>query len=166
MRASADEFRRALGQFATGVTVVTTRSAEGQPLGLTVSSFCSVSLDPPLVLVCVDARSDTNPGFRSSGVFGVSVLAEGQQAWSRRFASGGASKFDGVEMMTGKLGLALVPGALAYLECRVSGSYEAGDHVVYVGEVLRLSANPGRPLVYHGSAYGVLAADECSGDGR
>ena len=166
MRASADEFRRALGQFATGVTIVTTRSAEGQPLGLTVSAFCSVSLDPPLVLVCVDARSETNPGFRSSGVFGVSILAEGQQAWSRRFASGGAAKFDGVEMMTGKLGLALVPGALGYLECRVRSAYEAGDHVVYVGEVVALSSHPGRPLVYHGSAYGVLAADECSGDGR
>jgi flavin reductase (DIM6/NTAB) family NADH-FMN oxidoreductase RutF len=166
MRASADEFRRALGQFASGVTVVTTRSAEGQPLGLTVSSFCSVSLDPPLVLVCVDARSETNPGFRSSGVFGVSVLSEGQQAWSRRFASGGASKFDGVEMMTGKLGLALVPGALAYLECRLSAAYDAGDHALYVGEVVELSANPGRPLVYHGSAYGELAADDCKGDGR
>jgi flavin reductase len=87
-------FRRALGQLAAGVTVVTTRNGEGRPLGLTVSAFCSVSLDPPLVLVCVDNRSEANAGFRSSGVFGVSVLADRQEETSRRFAVAGPAKFE------------------------------------------------------------------------
>jgi flavin reductase (DIM6/NTAB) family NADH-FMN oxidoreductase RutF len=147
------QFRKALGQFATGVTVVTTRDAEGRPLGLTVNAFCSVSLDPPLVLVCVDNRSATNAGFQASGVFGVSVLAEGQEALSRRFAGPGIHRFTGLDCATGHEGVALIPGALAHLVCRVSSSNRTGDHTIYVGEVLSLVAHPGRPLVYHSSAY-------------
>lgn len=147
------KFRRAMGQFATGVTVVTTRDAEGRPLGLTVSSFCSVSLDPPLVLVCVDNRSEAHDGFEASRVFGVSVLAEGQEEWSRRFAGGGVGKFAGATLSPGRHGIALVPGALAQVECQVVSSHDAGDHTIYVGQVVALSVNPGRPLVYHASGY-------------
>jgi flavin reductase (DIM6/NTAB) family NADH-FMN oxidoreductase RutF len=147
------EFRRALGQFASGVTVVTTRDRLGQPLGLTVSAFCSLSLDPPLVLVCIDRRSDAHAGFQASGLLGVSVLAEDQEDWSRRFASGGSAKFTGARLTTGASGVALVPGALAHLECRIAASHPAGDHLIYVGEVVQLAVRPGRPLVYHASDY-------------
>ena len=152
MIAPAD-FRRALGQFATGVTVVTTRDAAGRPFGLTVSSFCSVSLEPPLVLVCIDNRSEAHDGFEASQLFGVSVLAEGQEEWSRRFAEGGPAKFAGATLRGGHHGVALVPGALAHLECRVVSAHDAGDHTIYVGEVLALSVHPGRPLLYHARGY-------------
>jgi flavin reductase (DIM6/NTAB) family NADH-FMN oxidoreductase RutF len=154
------EFRRTLGQFASGVTVVTTRDAEGRPLGLTVSSFCSVSLEPPLVLVCIDNRSESHDGFEASGVFGVSVLAEGQEEWSRRFAVGGAEKFEALSLDVGDHGVPLVPGALAHIECRVTATLPAGDHAIYVGEVLRLRAFPGRPLLYHASGYHCLESEK------
>jgi flavin reductase (DIM6/NTAB) family NADH-FMN oxidoreductase RutF len=147
------QFRKALSQFASGITVVTTRDPEGRPLGLTVSAFCSVSLDPPLVLACVDNRSATQPGFQTSGVFGVSVLAEGQEAVSRRFAGPGVHRFAGLDVATGAEGVALIPGALAQMVCRVAWAHPAGDHTIYVGEVLTLAVHPGRPLLYQRSAY-------------
>jgi flavin reductase (DIM6/NTAB) family NADH-FMN oxidoreductase RutF len=153
MAVDAASFRRALGQFATGITVVTTRDATGRPAGLTVNSFCSVSLDPPLVLMCVHHRSDVDAALRPDGLFGISVLHEGQEEWSRRFASGGAAKFEGTPLVTGPHGTLLVPGAIAHLECRVRASHPEGDHTIWVGEVLGLEVAPGRPLLFHGSAY-------------
>jgi flavin reductase (DIM6/NTAB) family NADH-FMN oxidoreductase RutF len=147
------DFRVGLGQFASGVTVVTTRDGQGQPQGLTVSSFCSVSLDPPLVLVCVDNRAPAQKAVQESGIFAVSVLAEGQEQVSRSFAGGGASKFAGLELEAGTLGAPLVPGALAHVECRLRTVHLEGDHTVLVGEVERLAVSPGRPLLYHASAY-------------
>jgi 4-hydroxyphenylacetate 3-hydroxylase, reductase component len=159
MSIDAGDFRRALGQFASGVTVVTTRDASGRPLGLTVSAFCSVSLLPPLVLVSVDRRSETQAGFEASGLFGVSVLAEDQESISRRFAVPGSAKFEGLDLVPGESGVVLVPGALAHIECRVTASHGSGDHVLHVGEIRRLQAWPGRPLLYHGGAYRRLAPD-------
>jgi 4-hydroxyphenylacetate 3-hydroxylase, reductase component len=156
MSVTASGFRQALGQFAAGVTVVTTRDRQGHPLGLTVTAFCSVSLDPPLVLVSVGNRSEANAGFRDSGVFGVSVLAEDQEAVSQRFAKGGAAKFKGIELDTGTTGVLLVPGALAHIECRLTASHPAGDHTIHLGEVVALTARPGRPLLHHASAYHCL----------
>jgi flavin reductase (DIM6/NTAB) family NADH-FMN oxidoreductase RutF len=153
MSLDSRSFRRALGQFATGVTVMTTRDAAGRPQGLTVSSFCSVSLNPPLVLACVDQRSEVNPGLLTSGLFGVSVLAEDQEEMSRRFAAAGEAKFLDLPLLTGSGGVPLLPGALAHLECRVASAHPAGDHTIYVGEVLSLRVSPGRPLLYHGSSY-------------
>jgi flavin reductase (DIM6/NTAB) family NADH-FMN oxidoreductase RutF len=153
------DFRRALGQFATGVTVVTTRTASGQPLGLTVNAFCSVSLTPPLVLICIDRRSDSHSALAESGVFNVSVLAEDQQDLSRRFAAAGPSKFEGIAFPAGDNGAPVVPGALAVLECRIQATHEGGDHLIYVGEVTRLQHTPGRPLLYHASAYGRIEDD-------
>jgi 3-hydroxy-9,10-secoandrosta-1,3,5(10)-triene-9,17-dione monooxygenase reductase component len=147
------DFRRALGQFATGITVVTTRDAEGRPMGLTVNSFASVSLEPPLVIVSIDNRSETHEGFEASGVFGVSVLGEDQEPYSRRFATPGREKFGTADLLTGETGVALVPGALAHIECRVSARLPGGDHTIYLGEVLRLRVEPGRPLLYHGGGY-------------
>jgi len=146
-------FRKALGQFATGVTVVTTRDAVGRPQGLTVSSFCSVSLEPPLVLVCLDQRSEVNPSLHSSRLFGVSVLAEDQESASRRFAEAGEGKFAGLPLLTGASGVPLLPGALVHLECRLTAALPGGDHTIYLGEVLSLAVSPGRPLLYHGSSY-------------
>jgi flavin reductase (DIM6/NTAB) family NADH-FMN oxidoreductase RutF len=147
------EFRRSLGQFASGVTVVTARDAEGRLQGLTASSFCSVSLDPPLVLVCIDNRAEACRALEEAGFFAVSVLAESQEAVSRRFAAGGPDKFAGVELVPGANGAPLVSGALAHIECRLEAAHAAGDHTIFVGEVERLAAAPGRPLLYHGSAY-------------
>jgi flavin reductase (DIM6/NTAB) family NADH-FMN oxidoreductase RutF len=152
------DFRQALGQFATGVTIVTTRDALGRPMGLTVNAFCSVSLDPPLVLVCIDNRSDTHDGFEASGVFGISVLSEAQEGWSRRFGAAGKEKFQPADLIVGETGVALVPGALAHIECRISARLPGGDHTIYVGEVLRLHVTPGRPLLYHASGYARLDA--------
>jgi 4-hydroxyphenylacetate 3-hydroxylase, reductase component len=154
MSVDTASFRRALGQFATGVTVVTTRDAAGHPLGLTVSSFCSVSLHPPLVLVCIDHRSEANAAMRASGLFAVSVLAEDQEDVSRRFAAAGRAKTEGFPFVEGKHGLPLVPGALAHVECHVRSFHDEGDHAVWVGEVRSLSAHPGRPLLHHAGAYG------------
>lgn len=152
-------FRQALGQFASGVTVVATLDAEGRPQGLTVSAFCSVSLDPPLVLVCVDSRSETHGGFAASQLFGVSVLAEHQQDVSQRFATLGPDK-NTFDFARGPGGAPLVPGALAQLECRLFAAHDAGDHRIYVGEVFSLAVNPGRPLLYHATGYRRLAGEE------
>lgn len=155
----AKAFRRALGQFATGVTVVATLDPEGQPRGLTVSSFCSVSLDPPLVLVCVDNRSETHAGFLASRLFGVSVLAEDQQEVSRRFASLDGDR-NAFAFARGPHGAPLVPDALARIECALHATHEGGDHRIYVGQVVSLEARPGRPLVYHASGYRRLADED------
>jgi flavin reductase ActVB len=154
------EFRRALGQFASGVTVVTTIDAAGQPQGLTASSFCSVSLDPPLVLVCVDNRLSARRAIEESRFFAVSVLAESQEAVSRRFASGGADKFASSGLVAGTNGAPVVAGALAHIECRLATAHLAGDHTIFVGEVTRLEAAPGRPLLYHESGYHRLEAND------
>ena len=153
MTVDARSFRHALGQFATGITVVTTRDHAGHLLGLTVSAFCSVSLHPPLVLVCVDTRSETHQAFVESRLFGVSILAEDQDGISERFARRGRAKFAELPMVTGPHGAALVPGALAQIECGLAAAHPAGDHTIYVGKVLGLSVHPGRPLVYHSGAY-------------
>jgi flavin reductase ActVB len=151
-------FRQALSQFAAGVTVVTTRCSDGTPRGLTVTAFCSVSLDPPLVLVSIDNRSEAHDGF-AAGAFAVSVLAEGQEEVSRRFAVSGANKFVSGECVASASGLLLVPDALAHLECRVIASVPAGDHTIYVGQVEDARVRDGRPLVYHGRGYRRLAAE-------
>ena len=153
-------FRLALSQFATGVTVVLTEDAAGAPAGLTVSAFSSVSLDPPLVLACIDVESDAHDAFAVGGRLGVSVLAEGQEDVSRRFAWRGPEKLAGVPLERGTTGALLVPGAVAHIECAVTAAHRAGDHTIFVGEVKDLRVAPGRPLVYHRGAYRRLAGEE------
>ena len=158
MPVESAEFRRALGQFASGVTIVTTRAPDGRPLGLTVSAFCSLSLDPPLILVCIDKRSESTPAVLASGVFAVSLLAEDQEALSQRFAARDADRFAGLSP-NGTSGLVTIPDALAALECRLHACHEAGDHVIWIGLVESARVRPGRPLLYHDRGYRRLAQD-------
>ena len=133
MAVDQSEFRRVMGHFATGVTVVTTLDAQGQPAGLTANAVSSVSLDPPLVLVCVDKKAETASCFTASGVFTINVLSEGQEAMSRRFAKSGAEKFSGIGFRTGSNGAPVLDGSIAHLQCRIRDSFDAGDHTIHVG---------------------------------
>jgi flavin reductase (DIM6/NTAB) family NADH-FMN oxidoreductase RutF len=150
-------FRDALAQFATGVTVVTTLDRDGEPRGFTANSFTSVSLDPPLVLVCVSRRVNSYPVLTQSGGFVVNILAQGQRQLSQRFASKEPDKFAGVAWAPSATGAPILDGALAWLECLPWRRVTAGDHVVLIGEVVDLGVNPGEPLAFFGRAYGALA---------
>ena len=153
MGITPDEFRHVLSHFATGVTVVTTWDADGRPTGLTASAFTSVSLEPPLILVCVDHNAQSYPALRASGRFAVNIMAAEHEAVSRRFASTSTDKFDGLTYRPGALGLPLLPEALAHLECRTVHAYPGGDHTIFVGEVEAAQAREGAPLVYFGGLY-------------
>lgn len=152
-----DDFRHVLGHFATGVTVVTTRDPDARPGGLTVSAFASLSLDPPLVLICVDHKAQTYPALRDAGRFAVNVLSAGQEALSRRFASTQLDKFDGVAFRLSPLGLPLLESALAHIECTTVGRHVEGDHTIFVGRVDRAWTAGGEPLLYYRGQYGRLA---------
>ena len=154
---SPDEFRQALGHFATGVTVVTTSDGDGRPTGLTASAFTSVSLDPPLVLVCVDHKSQSYPALRERGRFAVNILRRDQQAVSRRFASTRLDKFDEVPFHVSAIGLPLIDAALAQLECVTVSMHVEGDHTIFVGRVERAHVGAGEPLVYYRGQYDRLS---------
>jgi flavin reductase (DIM6/NTAB) family NADH-FMN oxidoreductase RutF len=153
----ADEFRQVLGHLPTGVTVVTTVDHLGQPTGLTASAVASVSLHPPLVLVCVSQNAQSYPALSASGRFAVNVLALGQESLSRRFATTapGHEKFKDVGYRPGKLGLPILDGALASFECEVVHSYPGGDHTIFVGRVEAGSpgGNSHEPLLYFRGRY-------------
>lgn len=153
----AEAFRDALGRFASGITIVTTRDADGRDRGMTVSAFSSLSLDPPLVLACIGHDATIAGSVSAAEFFGVSVLAEDQEPLSRRFADPDADRFEGVPFSRGRSGVALLDGALAHLECRVVARHEAGDHTIVVGEVSATSGREGRPLVHHRGQYGRFA---------
>jgi flavin reductase (DIM6/NTAB) family NADH-FMN oxidoreductase RutF len=161
------EFRTALRHLAAGVTVVTTRDVDGRPTGLTAIAFTSVSLDPPLVLVCVDRAATAHPALRTHGRFAVNMLRREQEAVSRRFAESGGDKFHQVPCHVGRTGLPLLDGALATLECRVVETHEAGDHTIFIGHVEAASVGGGQPLVYFHGGYRSLAPDGglTAGDG-
>lgn len=149
-------FRRACGQFATGVTVVTVLDNHGRPHGMTLNSFTSVSLDPPLVLVSIDLRNATLGHFLASSHFGINVLEERQEFLSRRFSSPSANRFEGVEWTHGETGVPMLAGAIANLECAVTRGFEAGDHSVLIGHVVSARCAAGKPLVFYGSGYRTL----------
>lgn len=154
------EFRRVVGRFATGVTVATT-VADGVPHGMTVNSLTSVSLDPVLVLICVDRDARFLPPLVQSGQWAVSVLGEDMAALSNSFArrpAPEADQFAGVAVRPGPVtGAPVFEGALAVLECRTWATYDGGDHVIVVGEVLSLDAtDDGDPLVYYEGGYRCL----------
>lgn len=146
-------FRKTLGRFATGITVVTARDAQGVPHGLTVNSFTSVSLDPPLVLFCLGKSSTSLDLLLASNSFCINILSVDQEALSTRFASRLENRFEGVAWQTGETGSPLLGGALAALDCRKRQTVEAGDHYILVGEVLTATFREGDPLLYFASRY-------------
>lgn len=145
-------FKEALSHFASGVTVVTTEHEE-KPYGMTVASFASLSLHPPLVLICVAKAVKTHAALLASGVFGVSILASTQADLSNRFASKIDDKFEGVSVRRGSLGVPLLEGAICTLECKVHEQFASGDHTIFVGEVLDAQVGDGKPLAYYRSGY-------------
>ncbi|GAB4472481.1 MAG: flavin reductase family protein [Burkholderiaceae bacterium] len=156
MQAKADhsaDFRRALAQFATGVTVVTTRAPDGTPTGLTVNSFASVSLDPPLVLWCLSLKADCIAVFRECERYLIHVLAVDQLDVARRFATRGADKFGPTAWRPTDDGLPRLDGCAAWFECDNRSQYEEGDHVILVGRVEAFQTVGGAPLIFHNARY-------------
>lgn len=157
MTLDPDSFRSVLGRFASSITVVTTRDADGRDAGLTVSAFSSVSLHPPLIQVCVDQTASVYPVIAASKHFGVSILAAEQEALSRRFSTvESMHRFEGIGFSRGESGVVLLEDALAHLECRMYASHAAGDHTIFVGEVERATARSARPLLYYRGGYAQL----------
>ncbi len=147
------EYKVASSRFATGVTVTTALRPDGSPVGLTVSSFTSLSLDPALILVSIQKDCRAFPDLRSAGFFGVNVLAAHQQSLSLRFASGIKERFACIEWYRGKTGVPLLRGVLASFECAIESSACAGDHEILIGRVLHVSSWDGRPLVRFSGSY-------------
>ena len=151
---SSAQFRTALGMFATGVTIVTARTQEGQLVGLTANSFNSVSLDPPLVLWSLSRAAASLPAFRAGSHYAINVLGADQQALALRFASKGVNRFADVDFVDGAGGAPILAGAAATFECFNRSRYEEGDHVIFVGEVERCTRREGAsPLLYHGGKF-------------
>jgi len=147
------DFRRALGQFATGVTVVTARTSDGRKVGVTVNSFSSVSLDPPLVLWSLSRQAPSFADFTHATHFAVNVLAGNQHHLSRQFSTPLPDKFSGVEFAEGPAGVPLLSGVNAHFVCRNVRQYDGGDHVIFLGEVEDYKYSDGEPLVFHSGRY-------------
>jgi flavin reductase (DIM6/NTAB) family NADH-FMN oxidoreductase RutF len=144
-----EEFRRVMGHFATGVTVVASRDLDGKAVGLTVNAFTSVSLDPPLVLVCVHKEAEAHDPIREAGHFGVSFLGSGQADLALRFSVEDTDvRFRDVGTLSGSLGSPLIEGSLAWMECRLEEVHPGGDHSIFVGEVVACEAKEGDPLLF------------------
>lgn len=157
MPITSDEFRAALTRFPSGITVVTSRAAEGDFHGITVSAFCSVSLEPPLVLVCIEKTTGSHDAINATGSFVVNILGAGQDELSERFSLTAIDKFEGVALGSGPDGVPVLLDALVSLECRLRDAYDGGDHTIFVGRVDGLSIRDGSPLVYfHGSYHDLL----------
>lgn len=166
MPVDADRFRAIAGSFPSGVTVVTALTSEGSPRGLATSAFCSVSLDPPMVLVCLDRDSRTLEAIRASGAFVVNVLSADRVDLARRFATKDVDKFGDVAWRPAALAKGapvLADGAIAHAECLAAQVIKAGDHFVVIGSVEGGEARDGAPLVYFRRSYGNWASGERSG---
>jgi flavin reductase (DIM6/NTAB) family NADH-FMN oxidoreductase RutF len=149
-------FRGVCSKFATGVTIVTVLGPEGEPHGLTANSFTSVSLTPPLVLICIDHSASILPLFRSALHFGINILNEDQKDMSTRFARKGQNRFHGIEWRAGRCGVPELGGVLAFMECTLLNSVDAGDHAILIGEVTHAEVGHGNPLLYFDSGYRTL----------
>lgn len=147
------QFRSALGHFATGVTIVTTRGTEGEPVGVTVNSFASVSLDPPLILWSLAKNSYSVPAFTAARHFAVHVLASSQQALSDRFARAASDKFSGLELGAGIGDTPLLDGCATVFECSTEHRYDGGDHLILVGRVQRYDVHDRAPLLFYRGRY-------------
>jgi len=154
-------FKAVLGRWASGVTIVTSR-AEGKIHGMTVSAFSSVSLEPPLVLVCADKSSITNELIEKSGIYAVHILSKEQQELSNKFASKKDEhrRFEGINCSTMVTGAPVLPDCLAVLDCTVVAAHDAGDHIVYVGRVEDATNLDVTPLLYYQGAYRDFSSEE------
>jgi flavin reductase (DIM6/NTAB) family NADH-FMN oxidoreductase RutF len=148
-----EQFRHASGRFATGITIATVRDVLGIPHGLTVNSFTSVSLDPPLVSICLGHAVSLIEIFRAASYFGINVLAETQRTVSERFARRGQDRFEGIEWEAGANGAPLIAGVLAAMECRTVERIRAGDHDIFLAQMVTARVVEGKPLVYFASGY-------------
>lgn len=154
----APEFRRILGHWVTGVAVVAARQGPGPPCGLTANAVASLSLDPPLVLVCIDHGADSHDCIRAAGAFSVNVLDAEQERLARRFAElETGDKFEGVAYRVGATGSPVLEDALAWVDCRIRESHDGGDHTIFIGEVVAGDAREGSPLVFYRGGYGRYA---------
>jgi flavin reductase (DIM6/NTAB) family NADH-FMN oxidoreductase RutF len=153
MTIDPDEFRSVLGRFATGVTVVTARDTDSVDHGLTVNSFTSLSLAPPLVLVCIDHEASLHPAMTACSHFAINILASEQEALARRFAAPETDRFEGVGFTRGVCGAPILDDVLAYLECRATRSIPGGDHTIFIGEVEHAETRSAGPLLFYRGGY-------------
>jgi len=158
MTVSSDLFKKGLASWASGVTLVTTRTGDG-PAGLTASAFSSVSAEPPLVLVCINRASGSCARIREAGAFAVNILEKSQVEASNKFASSKNkdTRFDGLQWLDSPSGMPCLVGALASLDCRVVANYDQGSHCIYIGEVRHITLGEGQPLLYYKGAYREIA---------
>lgn len=153
------DFRSTLGSFATGVTIVTALDSDGQPIGVTISSFNSVSLDPPLILWSLSLSTPKLEAFRSARHYSVNILAADQQSLSDRFASRSDDHFTDLPQRAGLGGVPLIEGCCAWFECANEAQYPGGDHLIFVGHVKRFArGEAGAPLIFHSGSYRQLGA--------
>lgn len=153
----APQFRQLLGRFATGVTVLTSRAASGEPVGMTASSIASVSLDPPLVLVSVDKGNEMHAAMEAGTHFVLNILSAEQEALARRFAELEADRFRGVSYRESDRGIAVLEGIVCHIECEKHSAVPGGDHTVFFGLVVGGHATDRRPLLYYRGGYAGLS---------
>jgi flavin reductase (DIM6/NTAB) family NADH-FMN oxidoreductase RutF len=152
-------FRACLGQFASGVTIVTCTDAAGHPYGVTANSFSSVSLEPPLVLWNIAKVTNSLQAYLGAGHFAINILASNQRSLSNHFAKSEHHIFKDIEYLRNDENVPLLPDVLAQLECRTDAIHDCGDHYIIVGEVLRFSASARDPLLFYGGGYRSIAVD-------
>jgi len=158
MAIDPSEFRRVLGHWVTGVAVVASRSPDGEPCGFTANAFTSLSLDPPLILVCVDRAGNSHGSISAAGVFTVNVLGSGDERLARRFAlTDSDGKFEGVAWTTASTGAPVLEDALAWVDCTVHSQVDGGDHTIFIGHVVAANAVDDEPLIYYRGGYGRFA---------
>lgn len=156
MSLDPDAFRAVMGRFASGVTIVTATDSDGSDHGMTVSAFSSVSLQPPLVVVCIDQVASMHDIIVDAQYFAINILASNQEPIARRFADTGAQRFEGIGYRTGENGVPVLNDVLAFIECRRVSSTTAGDHTIIVGETVATSVRDGRPLLYYRGGFAQL----------
>jgi flavin reductase (DIM6/NTAB) family NADH-FMN oxidoreductase RutF len=152
------KFRSALGQYGTGVAIVTARDQEGRAIGMTINSFASVSLDPPLILWSVQLDSPSSDGFRTADAFTVMVLDASQESLAMKFAKSDAGKFDGIDTTDGWGGAPVIAGGVARFECQTEARHLAGDHEILIGRVMQFDVMPGPALGFHQGKFSKLDA--------
>ena len=150
---SGEDFRRACGRFATGITIATVMDSQGVPHGLTVNSFSAVSLDPPLVSICLGHAVSLIDLFREANYFGINILSDHQQALSDHFARKGHDRFQGISWTPGQTGVPLIYDALAAIECQLEQRVPAGDHDIFIGRMVATRLTEASPLLYFASEY-------------